>query len=145
VLVSLILVPLFVGLIQLGLTLYVRNTVNACAHAAARYGANENLVAEGEQGGVDVAADAATTRAVTCIAQSLPVSYTPEVSAYRCERTIQTPCCPPDAIGCEPANDSDAIPVVEVKVRLRVPLFVVFDVTDVDLHVRADALQEQPP
>lgn len=140
-----ILVPLFVGLVQLGLALYVRNTVNACAYAAARYGANENLVAEAQHGGVDVAADAAKTRAVACIEQSLPVSYMPEVNAYRCERTIEIPCCPPDAIGCEPAADSDAIPVVEVNVRLRLPLFVVFDVTDVDVHVRADALQEQPP
>lgn len=39
-LVSVLLTFVFLGVVQLGLALYVRNTLAACASAGARYGAN---------------------------------------------------------------------------------------------------------
>lgn len=42
VLVSLVLIPLFTGILQLGLFLHVRNTMTMCAHEGARVGANYN-------------------------------------------------------------------------------------------------------
>jgi Flp pilus assembly protein TadG len=40
VLVMVVLLPLFLGLLQLGLFLHVRNTLTACAHEGARQAAN---------------------------------------------------------------------------------------------------------
>jgi Flp pilus assembly protein TadG len=42
VLVTIVLVMLFLGLLQLGLALHVRNTLVACAAEGARYAANAN-------------------------------------------------------------------------------------------------------
>ncbi|WP_026257450.1 TadE/TadG family type IV pilus assembly protein [Actinopolymorpha alba] len=42
VLVLTILLPLFLGVLQLGLFLHVRNTLTACAHEGARQAANYN-------------------------------------------------------------------------------------------------------
>lgn len=39
-LVTVVLLALFLGLVQLGVALYVRNTIVACAAEGARYGAN---------------------------------------------------------------------------------------------------------
>ena len=39
VLVSLVLVPLVLGMMQVGLVMYVRNTLASAAHEGARYGA----------------------------------------------------------------------------------------------------------
>lgn len=40
VLILLLLIPLFLGIFQVGLVLYTRNTATACASEGARYGAN---------------------------------------------------------------------------------------------------------
>lgn len=49
VLVMLVLLPMFLGIFQLGLFLHVRNTLTACAHEGARQAANYNGdLAEGE-------------------------------------------------------------------------------------------------
>ncbi len=48
VLVMMVLLPLFLGILQLGLFLHVRNTLTACAHEGARQAANYNsTLAEG--------------------------------------------------------------------------------------------------
>lgn len=38
----LVLVPLFLGIFQVGLTMFVKNTLTACASEGARFGANFN-------------------------------------------------------------------------------------------------------
>jgi TadE-like protein len=38
--VLILLVPLFLGIFQVGLTIFVKNTLTACASEGARYGAN---------------------------------------------------------------------------------------------------------
>src|SRR3954467_12697310 len=67
---GLLLTPLFLGVVQLGLDLHVRNTLVACAGEGARYAANADRVpADGVE----------RTRA--CIASSLRPSYADDVSA----------------------------------------------------------------
>ncbi|MGH3094529.1 MAG: TadE family protein [Streptosporangiales bacterium] len=69
-LVSVLLTALFLGVVQLGLALYVRNTLVACASAGARYGASADRAP----------ADAAAyTR--TRIRRSLADSYAANVRA----------------------------------------------------------------
>jgi Flp pilus assembly protein TadG len=65
-----LLTPLFLGIVQLGLDLHVRNTLVACASEGARYAANaDRTLADGEE------------RARTCITSSLRSSYAEDVHA----------------------------------------------------------------
>src|SRR4051812_21000465 len=67
---GLLLTPLFLGVIQLGFDLHVRNTLVACAGEGARYAANaDRVLADGVE------------RARTCISSSLRSSYARDVSA----------------------------------------------------------------
>jgi hypothetical protein len=67
---GLLLTPLFLGVVQLGLALHVRNTLVACASEGARYAANADRVP----------ADGAA-RAEACITTSLRDSYARDVTA----------------------------------------------------------------
>ena len=67
---GLLLSPLFLGVVQLGLALHVRNTLVACASEGARYAANADRVPSD---------GAARTRA--CIAASLNDSFARNVTA----------------------------------------------------------------
>jgi TadE-like protein len=58
--VLLLLVPLFLGIFQVGLTIFVKNTLTACASEGARYGAN-----------FDRSVDDGVSRAEQCAADSL--------------------------------------------------------------------------
>lgn len=69
-LVMVLLVMLFLGLLQLGLALHVRNTLVACAAEGARYGAN-----------ADRGAGAAASKAAALIRTSLADSLAQNVSA----------------------------------------------------------------
>ena len=125
VLVSLILIPLFMAILQLGLALYVRNTLAACAQDGARYGADANVVVQG-----DVAmADAATRQATRCVNESLSGSYAQQISA---SAPIVT-----DSAG-------DPVRVVEVRIASPLPLAGLFGLGPHVLHAQGDALQEQP-
>ncbi|MFL6239490.1 MAG: TadE family protein [Actinomycetes bacterium] len=65
---GLLLTPLFLGVVQLGLDLHVRNTLVACASEGARYAANaDRTLADGE------------TRTKDCITSSLRASYADDV------------------------------------------------------------------
>jgi Flp pilus assembly protein TadG len=67
---GLLLTPLFLGVVQLGFDLHVRNTLVACASEGARYAANaDRTLADGE----------ARTR--DCITSSLRASYAENVQA----------------------------------------------------------------
>jgi Flp pilus assembly protein TadG len=67
---GLLLTPLFLGVIQLGLDLHVRNTLVACASEGARYAANaDRTLADGE------------ARARQCITSSLRAPYAEDVHA----------------------------------------------------------------
>jgi hypothetical protein len=67
---GLLLTPLFLGVVQLGLDLHVRNTLVACASEGARYAANaDRVLADGED------------RARQCITSSLRSSYAEDVRA----------------------------------------------------------------
>jgi hypothetical protein len=67
---GLLLTPLFLGVVQLGLDLHVRNTLVACASEGARYAANaDRTLYDGEQ------------RARQCITSSLRASYADDVRA----------------------------------------------------------------
>lgn len=58
VLVMLVLLPLFLGIFQLGLFLHVRNTLTACAHEGARQAANYNgTLGEGQAVAEDCISD----------------------------------------------------------------------------------------
>src|SRR4051812_5098276 len=67
---GLLLTPLFLGVVQLGLDLHVRNTLIACASEGARYAANaDRTLADGEG------------RTRECIASSLRASFADDVRA----------------------------------------------------------------
>src|SRR4051812_11374728 len=67
---GLLLTPLFLGVVQLGLDLHVRNTLVACAGEGARYAANaDRLPSDGVE------------RTRSCITASLRSSYARDVSA----------------------------------------------------------------
>jgi hypothetical protein len=121
----LILLPLFVAILQLGLSLYVRNTIVACAHEGARYGADANLVAQGTQ----VAAAQAAARTTQCIDGSLSGDFSRAVAAEPSD--VRTP------------SGAD-VPVIEVNVSSPVPVIGLFGLGPRVLHVTADALQETP-
>lgn len=70
VLILLLLVPLFLGIFQVGLVLHTRNTATACASEGARYGANfDRTPADGQQ------------HAAECISASLSSKWTSDVTA----------------------------------------------------------------
>jgi Flp pilus assembly protein TadG len=70
VLILLLLIPLFLGIFQVGLVLYTRNTSTACASEGARYGANFDRTAEdGRQ------------RTADCIGSSLSSKWSSSVTA----------------------------------------------------------------
>lgn len=128
-----LLIPLFAALVQLGLTLYVRNTLAACVQAAARYGADENfIVAQG-----DKAVNAAKARATTCIDASLPDSYSSGVAAQLRQQEIELQVDPHNPV-------AGSIPVVEVTDDASVPFVIFFGEMHVSVHVTGDALQERP-
>jgi hypothetical protein len=67
---GLLLTPLFLGVVQLGLDLHVRNTLVSCASEGARYAAN-----------ADRTLDDGAARTRQCIATSLRSSYAQDVVA----------------------------------------------------------------
>ena len=125
VLVSLILIPLFIAILQLGLALYVRNTLAACAQDGARSGADANVVVLGNS----AMADAATRQATRCVEESLSGSYAQRISASA-------------PVVTDPAGGS--VRVVEVRIASPLPLAGLFGLGPHMLHAQGDALQEQP-
>ncbi len=124
VLVSLLLLPLFVAILQLGLALYVRNTLAACAQDGARYAADADIVAQGGSAMVTAAVDHTTT----CVDQALSPAYSKGIAA-------STPS----------VLDANGVvsPVVEVRIASPIPALGMFGLGSAVLHVKADALQEQ--
>jgi hypothetical protein len=123
--VSLILIPLFVAILQLGLALYVRNTLAACAQDGARYGADANVVVQGEA----AMAEAAMTQATRCVDESLSGSYAQRITAST-------------AIVTDSGGNS--LRVVEVRIASPLPLAGLFGLGPQVLRAQGDALQEQP-
>lgn len=123
-LVSLILVPLFAGILQLGLALYVRNTLAACAQEGAHYAAAEDIV----RAGTAAIANAASERAKSCVTDSLPSSFANGITA-------STPTL---------ASAGGSVPVVEVRIASPLPLMGFLGVGSGVLHATGDAMQEQP-
>jgi len=121
----LILIPLFMAILQLGLALYVRNTLAACAQDGARYGADANVVVQGDA----AMADAASRQATRCVEESLSGSYAQRISASAPTVT--------DSAG-------NPVRVVEVRIASPLPLAGLFGLGPQVLHARGDALQEQP-
>jgi hypothetical protein len=125
VLVSLILVPLFLAILQLGLDLYVRNTLAACAQDAARYAADEDI----DTRGADVIQQAAHDRAGGCIANSLSSRFSGDIAG-----TATT------------MHDSSgsSVDVVEVEVVAPMPIVGFLSLGNLQVRVSGHALQEQP-
>jgi hypothetical protein len=125
VLVSLILIPLFMAILQLGLALFVRNTLAACAQEGARYAAAEDIVVQGDEAMVS----AGITQATDCVHDSLPGGFGQNVSA-----SVPT------------ITDAAGVPVqvVEVQISSAVPVIGMFGLGPQALHVKGDAMQEQP-
>jgi Flp pilus assembly protein TadG len=121
----LILIPLFMAILQLGLALYVRNTLAACAQDGARYGADANVVVQGDE----AMADAATGQATRCVVESLSGSYAKRITASAPTVT--------DTAG-------SSVRVVEVRIVSPLPLAGLFGLGPQVLHVQGDALQERP-
>jgi hypothetical protein len=124
VLVMLILLPLFVAIIQLGLTLYVRNTLAACAQSGARYGANADFVSQG----ADVIAAQAQQRTSSCINSSLSSRYSANVQA---------------APTAENVINGSTVEVVEVNVKAPIPVIGFWALGGTTIAVKGDALQER--
>jgi hypothetical protein len=123
--VSLILIPLFMAILQLGLALYVRNTLAACAQDGARYGADANVVIQGDA----AMADAATRQATRCVEESLSGSYAERITA---SAPIVTD------------SNGGSVRVVEVRISSPLPLAGLFGLGPQFLHAQGDALQERP-
>jgi hypothetical protein len=121
----LVLLPMFVAILQLGLALYVRNTIAACAQEGARYGADADFVSQG----ADVMEARAADRTRSCIDSSVSSEFSRNVSA---SAPLVT-----DAGGAPVA-------VVEVRVASPVPVFGFLGLGDQVVHVRGDAMQERP-
>jgi hypothetical protein len=120
----LILVPLFAAILQLGLTLYVRNTLAACAQEGARYGANADFVVQG----TDVMIDRAQQRATSCIDSSLSSRYAADVHAFPSSDQVV---------------DGTAVDVVEVRVKAPIPVIGLWALGGTTLAVQGDAMQER--
>jgi hypothetical protein len=113
------------AILQLGLTLYARNTLAACAQEGARYAAAEDISLLG----AEAVTAAAVARATSCVDSSLSNRFSQGVTA-------STPVLT-DAAG-------GPVQVVEVQIAGPVPLVGLFGVGPQWLHVKADAMQEQP-
>lgn len=122
---SLILIPLFVAILQLGLALYVRNTLAACAQDGARYGADANVVVQGDK----AMANAATAQTARCVDESLSGAYARRITASAPVITD---------------SGGGAVRVVEVRITSPLPLAGLFGLGPQVLHVQGDALQERP-
>lgn len=120
----LILVPLFVAVLQVGLTLYIRNTIAACAQEGARYGADADFVAQGDE----VMTARAVQRATGCIADALSASYAGQVSA---------------SPGADVDADDVPVGVVEVRVSAPVPVLGLWTLGGNAIVVKGDAMQER--
>jgi len=121
----LVLLPMFVAILQLGLALYVRNTLTACAQEGARYGADADFVSQG----AEVMTTRAADRARSCINSSISAAYSRDVTASA--PTVS------DAVGAPVA-------VVEVRVASPLPAIGFFGLGDQVIHVQGDAMQEMP-
>jgi hypothetical protein len=123
VLVLLILIPLFLAIVQLGFTLYMRNTIAACAQTGARRAAAEDVVARGQA--AVVAEAVSDTR--SCIDDwgsnaadsDIEVSFTDSIYAV-------------------------SVDVVKVSVRTPVPIVGLFGLGAQTIHIVGEALQEEP-
>jgi Flp pilus assembly protein TadG len=114
VLVSTLLLFLFLGIIQLGLVLHVRNTLVANAAEGARHGANLNV--DAADGG---------PYAQRLIAESIP---------GRADSTC---------VGSQ-IDGPDGIPLVQVTCEVRVPLSLLPFGGGVTIHVTGHAVKETP-
>lgn len=121
----LVLLPMFVAILQLGLALYVRNTIAACAQEGARYGADADFVSQGP----DVMAARAADRTTTCINSSVSSAFSRNVSASTPVLSI---------------TGGSSVPSVEVRVAAPLPVIGLFGIGDQVLHVQGDAMQEAP-
>lgn len=124
-LVSLILVPLFMAILQLGLALYARNTLAACAQEGARYGADADIVIKGGAAIVD----AATVHTQACVKDSLSGGLAHDIAA-------STPVITDSA--------GNRVLVVEVRISSPFPLFGLFGLGPQVMHAKGDAMQELP-
>ena len=124
VLVLLVLVPVFTAVLQLGLALYVRNTLAACAQEGARFGSAENFVT-GPRGG---AVRAAESRTRGCIDAILADRYSRDISAVLTTASV----------------GEGAVPVVRVRVAGPVPVFGLLGLGGQTIRVSGMAMQELP-
>jgi len=115
VLVGVLVTMLFLGLVQLGVDLHIRNTLAACAAEGARYGANADVASSA----------AAAAKANELIAATLSPRFADARPG--------------------PATAVDGAPVVSVVVDVRLPLIAgwLFAVGPA-LHVEGHALLEPP-
>ncbi len=120
----LVLLPMFVAILQLGLALYVRNTIAACAQEGARYGADADFVSQGAEMMTARAAD----RTTSCINSAVSSAFSRNVTAS----------APTLADGGAP------VAVVEVRVASPLPVIGLFGLGDQVLHLQGDAMQETP-
>jgi hypothetical protein len=125
VLVSLILVPVFLAILQLGLDLYVRNTLAACAQDAARYAAAEDV----DTAGFDAIQGAAHDHARQCINGSLSEGFADDIEGRAITRAV---------------NGSPAVPIIEVKVTAPLPMIGFLGIGGMRISVSGHALQELP-
>lgn len=124
VLVLLVLVPVFAAVVQLGLTLYVRNTLAACAQEGARFASAENFVTSPQGGAVQVA----ESRTRGCIDAILAAGYSRDISVELTTASF----------------DEEAVPVVRVRVAGPVPVFGLLGLADRTIRVSGIAVQELP-
>ncbi len=125
VLVSLILVPLFLAILQLGLDLYIRNTLAACAQDAARYVSNEDIDTQG----ADAIQLASQGHASSCIDNSLASGFAADVTGTATTLDV---------------SSGAAVPVIEVDVVASLPMVGFLDLGGLQLRVSGHALEEQP-
>ena len=120
-----VLLPMFVAILQLGLALYVRNTIAACAQEGARYGADADFVRQGP----DVMTARAEERTTACVNSSISSAFSRNVAA-------STPLL--SVAGGTP------VAVVQVRVAAPLPVIGLFGLGDEVIHVQGDAMQEAP-
>ena len=121
----LVLLPMFVAILQLGLALYVRNTIAACAQEGARYGADADFVSQGS----DVMAARATDRTASCIDSAISSTFSRDVTASTPSLSVA---------------GGSSVPAVEVRVAAPLPVVGLLGLGDQVLHVQGDAMQEAP-
>ena len=124
VLVLLVLIPVFTAVVQLGLALYIRNTLAACAQEGARFGSAENFVTSPQADAVHVA----ESRTRGCIDAILADRYSRNISALLTTARF----------------GEEAVPVVRVRVAGPVPVFGFLGLGDQTIRVSGMAVQELP-